>query len=139
MGGSDIIHGGAGNDSLFGGNGNDFLYGETGDDLFVTGDGTDYIFGGDGIDTVDYSTSTVSIWADLDADLLIELDDGTVDRVNDLEVYIGSDFADFILGSNGTAETIFGGAGNDTLQSSDGEADSKSESSRSTVPLSNIY
>lgn len=116
--------------------GENTLNGADGADIFITdGDGTDTFDGGfGGLDTsaadrIDYSTSLNGIVLDLsaapDVDGFNSLTVGaTTDRIQNFEIYYGSDnAADMITGSasgeeirgNGGGDTLDGGAGDDVI------------------------
>lgn len=94
--GSDLIDGQQGDDQLYGGAGNDQLTGGAGDDFLVGGAGDDkYVFGPDsGVDQIDNSgggTDFILFVDDLtedrlsferqDGDLVINIDDGSLNRI----------------------------------------------------------
>jgi Ca2+-binding RTX toxin-like protein len=110
--GNDIISGGAGNDVLTGGSGDDIISGGDGDDYINEGAGADKIEGGAGIDTVDYSSSTVGI--SFNANEVGTSGDALGDQLQNIEVLIGTAFADILYGDAGN-NTLLGGAGNDIL------------------------
>jgi Ca2+-binding RTX toxin-like protein/subtilisin-like proprotein convertase family protein len=127
--GKDSLYGAEGNDSLLGGAGNDFLFGNEdndtldggdGDDSLVGGLGNDSIVGGAGIDTVSYGTLPSPVNINLAAGTSTA--EGT-DTLRDIEVIVGTTFADTITGSssnetltgNGGADILTGGGGNDTF------------------------
>ena len=101
--GDDVIRGRGGHDLLFGGNGSDTFYG---------GDGTDEIDGGGGIDYVRYDDQGIGVFVGHDVaggDILLNV-----------EVIIGSGFADWLGGRDG-GEEIRGGAGYDQLMGRGGD------------------
>jgi Ca2+-binding RTX toxin-like protein len=101
--GDDVIRGRGGHDLLFGGNGSDTFYG---------GDGTDEIDGGGGIDYVRYDDQGIGVFVGHDVaggDILLNV-----------EVIIGSGFADWLGGRDG-GEEIRGGAGYDQLTGRGGD------------------
>jgi Ca2+-binding RTX toxin-like protein len=114
--GLDSLIGGGGNDSLSGGADNDTLVGGDGDDTLIGGAGADSLVGGEGKDTADYSAS---------AGLTIDMangERGTGDALGDtidvsVEAVKGSATGDntFYGRDNATAESMTGGAGNDTF------------------------
>lgn len=87
-GGNDTLDGGIGNDTLIGGSGNDSLLGGDGNDSIIGGTGTNFADGGSGNDDITSSGA------------------GT---------YNGGDGDDYIRAGNGTNETLNGGVGIDTL------------------------
>ncbi|QLQ12134.1 MAG: hypothetical protein HZY74_00970 [Brevundimonas sp.] len=111
--GADVLSGGDGIDTLMGGDGDDVLNGGAGDDVVIADAGADTIIGGSGIDTVSYATSTSGVIARLDGG------PGTGglaqgDVLSDVEIIIGSNFADTLIG-DGSDSQLSGGAGNDVL------------------------
>ncbi len=128
--GNDGLAGGIGNDSIYGGDGSDALSGDlgddeldggAGDDTIAGGGGNDYIResggadaidGGAGTDTVDYSTSTVGV--EFGSDGVGTSGDARGDRLLNIEIVIGTAFADTLFGDAGD-NTLRGGAGNDAL------------------------
>jgi Ca2+-binding RTX toxin-like protein len=106
LGGDDTIHGGAGNDKLYGDGGNDHLFGDAGVDTLFSGDGTDVVDGGDGVDWVSYKNLSYGF----------QMSDS--DSLTQVENVQGSAFDDFLRDTNlnGKTHSIFGGTGNDTIQ-----------------------
>ena len=152
--GDDTLVGGAGNDELYGGSGNDLLQGGSGDDIYDfdgtggTGNVISDTSGTDRIelaDEVDLGAGTVRNGDDL----FLAFDNGSPSGVTiqgqfagspveaiTVDGYVfhlgaatgtqldGSDFADLLAGTDGSDDTLsgganrdllFGGAGNDTL------------------------
>jgi Ca2+-binding RTX toxin-like protein len=106
------IFGGDGNDVIKGLGGHDLLFGGSGSDTFYGGQGTDEIDGGDGIDYVRYDDQGFGVFVGHDVaggDILLNV-----------EVIIGSGFADWLGGRDG-AEEIRGGAGYDQLMGRGGD------------------
>ncbi|MGO1080658.1 calcium-binding protein [Inquilinus sp. CA228] len=110
---ADEVIGSAANNALFGDGGDDRLAGGGGDDLLVGGTGADTLNGGDGIDTVDYNGDVgveVSLYrlrghkGEAEGDYLVEVEN----------VY-GTDFGDWLLGSNAN-NALFGDGGDDLLK-----------------------
>ena len=108
---SDILTGDLSNNSMSGGAGNDILSGAAGNDI---------LNGGDGIDTVDYSSASTEVIANLITGL--SYGDGN-DSITNIENILGGVGADTLIGdtlsnilSGGDgSDTLSGGAGNDTL------------------------
>lgn len=94
--GDDTIYTGLGNDTLIGGEGDDLLSGESGNDVIYGGDGNDLAYGGAGDDYINTSNTTDPL-PDLAYPGLWPADS---DPSNDLD-------------------TVFGGAGNDTILTGD--------------------
>jgi Ca2+-binding RTX toxin-like protein len=124
--GNDRIYGGAGNDYINAGAGNDTVFAGAGDDIVVAqiGDGDDVYYGGDadgdsGNDTLDMSTIT--------ADIIADLGTGFMGRGSVQSVQTGNDtiwgFENIITGSGNDVITasravnvMDGGAGQDTFR-----------------------
>jgi Ca2+-binding RTX toxin-like protein len=113
----NTILGGGGDNVIRGLGGDDWLGGGAGSDTFYPGEGNDRVFGGAGIDYVRYDDSPVGVVVGPGGDLL-----------QDIEVIIGSSFADRLTGTSGAEEidawggddVLTGGGGNDTLDGGDG-------------------
>ncbi|MCF6443337.1 Ig-like domain-containing protein [Nereida sp. MMG025] len=134
--GDDIINAGDDNDTVDAGSGDDDIDGGEGDDSIIGGDGSDVVDGGDGDDIID--TSGHAPLPDLSyGDLIPEdgvtivLPDGTVvntSPTDDLDTVFGGagndsittgDDADFIDGGTGD-DTIDGGIDADTILGGEG-------------------
>lgn len=113
-GGNDTIYGGKGDDILSGGVGDNVLRGDSGNDLFIADEGNDTIVGGTDFDTIDYSSVSAAINADLSKKTIVGAMSGT-DTISGIEKIIGSAFADTFKGASGN-DIIDGGAGHDTLR-----------------------
>ncbi len=137
----DLLIAGPGDDTGDGNDGIDVIFGGPGNDDMRGGNCIDVVFGGDGDDTVVgnagqlLSIGTVSL--DLgdvlfggigDDDMFGDEDDGTGDGI---DVMFGQDGMDEMFGGNGgdftagsftlkIGNVMFGGAGNDTIDSRDG-------------------
>ena len=100
-------------DTLSGNDDDNALYGAGGDDTLDGDAGGDSLYGGSGNDTVTYASSTAGVAVDL---VTGEGSGGDADgdRLNGVEVVIGSAHADTLTG-NGSGETLIGGAGADTF------------------------
>jgi Ca2+-binding RTX toxin-like protein len=117
--GDDRLFGGIGDDSVWGGDGNDLVYGEDGNDLLVGENGRDKLFGGWGNDDLWGQEGNDRLSGDAGAD---DLYGG-----NGNDELIGGADADVLYGGNGddslvsidsgTADSVFGEAGNDTIWS----------------------
>jgi len=103
--GNDSIDGGAGNDSIYGAGGNDtidagangdLVYGGSGDDSIDAGGGLDTVYGGSGADSIDGGGSSDTIYAGSGDDVIAD------------------------TGGNGSADIIFGEAGNDSINAGQG-------------------
>jgi VCBS repeat-containing protein len=119
-GGADLLYGGDGRDTLSGGLDADALHGDAGDDVLyadqATGgtslEGADSLYGGDGNDTLILNANA-------------NLRGGLALGGNGNDTAFGSAQGDVIDGGQG-ADLIYGGAGNDTLDGGgnpDGESD----------------
>jgi Ca2+-binding RTX toxin-like protein len=109
---ADYMVGSATANVLTGGAGDDTLYGMAGDDVLNGGSGVDQLFGDDGIDTVTYAGSATGVEIYLNNG--VSWDGSSTDFLNSIENVIGSDHADYIVGTAG-ANVIDGGAGTDTV------------------------
>lgn len=101
--GNDIVSGGTGNDSIEGGNGTDLLTGDDGDDdldggngsdILTGGAGDDSLDGGNGLDTAVYLRNLSSYRFTLLGDgtiLVTDLDNGDVDTVRNVELFVFTD------------------------------------------------
>lgn len=105
-------------EAMYGGAGDDRLEGRGGDDLLQGGAGADVLIGGEGVDTVDYSANAGAI--------LVNLQTGTSnggdaegDRLDGIERFIGTGFADTIVG-DGADQILAGGAAGDRLDGAGG-------------------
>lgn len=128
-GGNDALWGGDGNDRLYGSQGNDSIQGGNGHDTIGGGSGADVLNGGAGNDTLSYANAglgvTVGLWNNSTA-----RGDAAGDSINNFENVIGGngrdrltgDSADNLILGGGRADTLNGGAGNDTLSYADAEA-----------------
>ena len=117
--GDDILDGGSNNDTLYGGDGNDFIDGGSGYDVIHSGLGNDTIVGGNGYDTLTFTNATSGVDVDLSLGTIAGDGFGGFDTVSEIEIVIGSDYNDLIVGDVGN--TLDGGLGNDTLIGSDGD------------------
>lgn len=120
--GGETLNGAGGDDTLSGEAGDDRLEGGEGDDVLIGGAGADAFDGGEGVDTVSYQGATRLVRADMQG-LAAGLNDGEGDTFTDIEVVIGSDEIDLLLGdTRGNdlrgalgADRLIGRAGDDTL------------------------
>ncbi|HEX5795081.1 MAG TPA: calcium-binding protein, partial [Geminicoccaceae bacterium] len=101
--GDDVLGGSAGADTLDGDAGNDTLQG---------GAGADSLIGGAGTDTVSWANSATAVTF---LQTTGSSGDASGDVLSGIEVYIGSNGDDWIVGNPSVAETFYGGAGNDFL------------------------
>ena len=102
-------------DLLVGGLGDDHLKGLSGADTLIGGEGADTLEGDEGIDTADYSNSesgvTMRLWTGIGVG-----GDAQGDVLTDVEVLIGSQFDDKLVGAFGQADMLSGGLGDDHLR-----------------------
>lgn len=102
-------------DVFFGTSGDDIMQGNGGNDTFKFSGGNDVFDGGSGTDTIDFSNAT--------SGQIVSLRDTRADGGNEaaisIEIGIGSDFADVMVGSS-NADTLLGGDGNDYIYWSTG-------------------
>ncbi len=110
---ANTLIGGDGDDLLIGGDGDDTLLGGSGGDTLRGGAGADSLAGGAGIDAVDYLGSSVGVKVNLLTGIASG-GDAEGDRVSDLEIVIGSNNADTLIGGSGVAN-LFGHDGDDIL------------------------
>lgn len=141
--GNDTLEGGDGNDRLAGGAGNDVMTADAGDDHLRGEDGNDVLSDGPGRDVVDAGSGADHVIAAADADddvydggagpdtldystasrrLTADLGNGTVDGIETghdvvagFEKVIGGSGDDHII-AGPSAVSMIGGAGNDTLE-----------------------
>ena len=112
-GGDDIIDGLGGDDILCGGQGNDTIEGGSGNDALFGGSGSDSLNGGLDLDAAVYISSPNGVNIDLKNGLATG-GDSAGDTLNNIEILVGSPFADLLMG-DGQANTVIGGEGDDTL------------------------
>ncbi|KQZ33553.1 calcium-binding protein [Caulobacter sp. Root1472] len=105
LGGADTLEGLDGNDQLFGGAGGDHLYG---------GAGADVLDGGTEFDLARYDGSLSGVNVNLTTNTGIG-GDAQGDTFNSIEGLVGSNFADFLTGSDTWGNIIYGLGGDDTL------------------------
>jgi Ca2+-binding RTX toxin-like protein len=105
-----------------GGAGNDVLVGDSNNNTFRGGAGNDTIDGADGtFDTSDYAFATAAVSVNLGTGQAQD-GQGGVDSLTNIEVILGSAYADTLIGGNGN-DNLRGNAGNDTLDGGAGTAD----------------
>lgn len=131
----DTLTGGDDNDELFGGDGADSLYGGDGDDVLRGGNGADLVYGGNGNDVV-YYRNLDRFWTDAEKnsprnvgqdgyDTLI-IEEGFDFQTNNLgkygfEAFVGAEEDDKVIGELDEVDYYLeGGAGDDSLESADG-------------------
>lgn len=117
--GDDTLDGGPGDDRLMGDVGTDRILGGPGDDLILGGYGADRLSGGTGVDTVSYAGRDYPVTITQNG----VADDGAAGEGDyvpaDVEVLIGSDAGDLVVGGAG-AQRLEGGRGDDVLDGGPG-------------------
>ncbi|MBL8574911.1 MAG: calcium-binding protein [Hyphomicrobiaceae bacterium] len=111
--GIDSIVGGSGNDILVGAAGNDTMSGGNDNDTLVGGSGADSMDGGTGEDTLSYAGSVLGVTINLGSNSALA-GDAAGDIIVNFEHLAGGQGNDRLLGST-LANTIDGGAGNDSI------------------------
>jgi len=107
------------NDELIGNDQANLLWGMEGNDVLTGGDGGDEIDGGEGIDTASYQGSSAGVTVSLLADTAGGGDaDG--DQLDNIEILIGSAYADTLSGDDGD-NALSGLGGDNTLYGYGGE------------------
>ncbi len=121
LAGNDTLRGGLGDDLIVGGIGNDALFGDAGNDTFGyrEGDGTDRFNGGDGWDVVDASEAKTLSVSNMTATDSIETVLGSTGGTRIAGTSDANQF-DFRNTSLKNISEIDAGAGNDTVQGSQG-------------------
>jgi Ca2+-binding RTX toxin-like protein len=126
--GNDTVNGGDGIDRLFGGNGNDILNGDAGNDDLNSDAGNDNINGGAGFDTysANYSDRLSGLTMIFDSatgngTITVGTETDTLNSIENLDFFIGTNFDDTLLGSASRDFVIRGGAGNDSISGNGGD------------------
>ena len=88
--------------------------GAAGDDILSGGAGDDTLIGGTGIDTADYGGAAAGMRAQLNSGVVANDGEGGVDQLFGIENLTGSAFDDTLIG-NGAGNVLTGGTGRDTL------------------------
>ena len=114
--GAVVAQGGSGDDFIESGPLADALAGGSGNDAFRAGLGDDEMHGGDGFDAALYNDRTANVVADLDA----QRDDGVAvlgeqDLLGDIEDLFGGSGDDILIG-DGEINDLNGGRGSDRLE-----------------------
>ena len=120
---NDTLTGDSGANILAGLYGDDTLDGAGGDDTLIGGAGNDTLIGGAGNDTADYSAATGNLNIDLSNTTTAQNVGSGLgnDTLSGIENLIGGAGNDTLTGSDGIANTLTGGAGDDKLVASTGD------------------
>ncbi|NBD29475.1 MAG: type I secretion protein [Alphaproteobacteria bacterium] len=108
--GDDEVYGGTGDDNITSGSGSDTVFGEAGDDTIIGGDGNDIADGGEGNDTIDTSGHDQPL-PDVGYPGVYPADS---DPLNDMDTVFGGAGNDTITTGDDDDE-IYGGSGHDTI------------------------
>jgi hypothetical protein len=111
----ETLNGNSGNDFLFGLGGNDVLNGGAGNDTLDGGLGNDTLDGGIGNDTASYASATSAVTVNLSLAGAQNTGGAGSDTLLAIENLVGSDYNDVLTGTD-TANTIYGGLGNDIIK-----------------------
>jgi len=114
----DALAGVGADEALYGGAGDDRIEGRGGDDLLQGGAGADVLIGGEGVDTADYSANAGAISINLQTGASSG-GDAEGDQFDGIERFIGTGFADTIVG-DGADQILAGGAAGDRLDGAGG-------------------
>ena len=106
-------------DELYGNDQANLLWGMEGNDVLIGGDGGDEIDGGEGIDTVSYQGSSEGVTVSLMTDTA-DGGDADGDQLDNIEILIGSVYADTLSGDDGD-NALSGLGGENTLYGYGGE------------------
>ena len=106
-------------DELYGNDEANVLWGMEGNDVLIGGGGGDEIDGGEGVDTVSYQGSSEGVSVSLLTDTA-EGGDADGDQLDDIEILIGSIYADTLSGDDGD-NALSGLGGGNTLYGYGGE------------------
>ncbi|MBL8338309.1 MAG: Ig-like domain-containing protein, partial [Rhodoferax sp.] len=120
---ADLLAGAGNGELLDGGAGNDGIYAAGGQDTLIGGAGVDTLDGGAGVDTADYSAAPAGVTAELWRSYALNDGHGAQDALWNIEVLIGSDYADLLAGGandeafvgGSGADGVYAAGGNDTL------------------------
>lgn len=123
-GGADILIGGPGVDRLLGGDGNDLLVGGAGADIFDGGAGRDIVSYAGALSGVNVDLSLRTGVSDVTTIVGMSIgpvpNDATGDRIGNVEIIIGSAFADTLKG-DASGVVLFGGDGDDKFYGGAGD------------------
>jgi len=113
------LYGSRYDDELYGNAENNLLWGMEGNDDLIGGAGADQMDGGEGIDTVSYQGSAAGVFVSL-ATGIGEGGDAEGDHLDNIEILIGSAYADTLSGDDGD-NGLSGLGGENTLYGFGGE------------------
>lgn len=114
--GANSIWGGAGNDSIYGEGGADMLLGEAGNDYISAGEGDDAVYGGDGNDQIFGAGGADYLHGGAGNDIIYGGEgNDVIDGGGGSDTAYGEGGDDYIYAVLGTPETLDGGSGVDTL------------------------
>jgi len=130
------LYGSKYDDELYGNNQANVLWGMEGNDVLIGGAGGDEIDGGEGIDTASYQWSSAGVTVSL-MDNTASGGDAAGDQLSNIEILIGSAYADTLSGDDGDnaldgrggentlygyggSDSLWGGEDDDTLDGGDG-------------------
>ncbi len=103
-------------ENVVGSTGNDAITGDANDNTIEGGLGNDALDGGAGTgDTVSYSLASSAVTVSLATTSAQSTGGAGTDTISNFENLTGSAYNDTLIGSSATANTIIGGAGNDTI------------------------
>jgi Ca2+-binding RTX toxin-like protein len=141
---ADLIKGLGGADVIYANGGDDTVYGGDGDDFIKAGPGDDVIFGGAGFDRVSFYGAPGGIHVDLTIKVAQDTGWG-MDKLSQVEdvsgtptddIIIGDKHANWLWGSEGGADSLDGGAGDDLFTVQTGDSTLVGGSGRDTVSFS---
>lgn len=126
-GGDNTVWAGSGDDNITTGAGADVIQAGSGNDSITASTGNNVIAGGTGTDTLsfvdaDISSVTLTLDANGDRSGVMSRSDGGADTITGIENIKGSSGNDnfTFIGSGNVANTVWGGSGNDRIDSGDG-------------------
>jgi serralysin len=130
LAGADTVFGSASSDQIYGHTGNDVLWGGGDGDWLYGGEGKDRYVGGAGSDFVSFWDGAHAVMIDLTRASGQVRDDGfgQIETATEVEGWVGSNFADTMLGGaadvtfygSGGNDSLTGGSGNDTIWGGEG-------------------
>jgi Ca2+-binding RTX toxin-like protein len=153
---ADTIHGFAGNDTISGGDGNDSLYGDEGSDTLNGDAGNDLLDGGTGADKMKGGAGNDIYVVDNTGDIVTEAANEGTDTVQSSVTYTLSanvenltltgtaaikgtgNALNNVLKGNSAANTLAGGAGNDTYYVSTGDVVTEAASAGTDTVIADV-